>query len=52
MEITTEKLEEKVTISEIAHQNHELLWPNYQSKIKENDPEFIVLFLTILLLMM
>lgn len=35
---------EESKITEIAHQNHELLWPNYQSKIKENDPEFIALF--------
>lgn len=35
---------EKSNITDIAHQNHELLWPNYQSRIKENDPEFIALF--------
>lgn len=35
---------EKSNITDIAHQNHELLWPNYQSRIKENDPDFIALF--------
>ena len=35
---------EKSNITDIAHKNHELLWPNYQSRIKENDPDFIALF--------
>jgi hypothetical protein len=31
-------------ISENADKNHEELWPGYQSKAKQTDPEFIEVF--------
>lgn len=33
-----------MSISEIAHQNHEELWPGYQSKAGQTDPELIEVF--------
>jgi len=33
-----------MSISEIAHQNHEELWPGYQSKAAQTDPELIEVF--------
>jgi len=33
-----------VKISKTAHKNHEELWPNYQSKAQQTDPELIELF--------
>jgi 4-carboxymuconolactone decarboxylase len=36
--------EMKVNISAIAIKNHEELWPNYQSKAAQTDPELIEIF--------
>jgi len=33
-----------LNITETAHKNHEMLWPNYQSKAKETDPDLIQVF--------
>jgi 4-carboxymuconolactone decarboxylase len=34
----------KVTLTEAAHNNHEKLWPGYESKAKETDPDLIEVF--------
>ena len=33
-----------MSISKTAHKNHEELWPDYQSRAKETDPELIEVF--------
>lgn len=38
------KLQENMNISETAHRNHEELWPEYQSKASQTDPELIEVF--------
>jgi 4-carboxymuconolactone decarboxylase len=40
----TDKTRMKVNISVIAIKNHEELWPNYQSKAAQTDPELIEIF--------
>lgn len=37
-------IEQQESISEIAHQNHEALWPNYSSKAAKTDPDLIQVF--------
>ncbi|WP_317191305.1 cupin domain-containing carboxymuconolactone decarboxylase family protein [Flavobacterium agrisoli] len=42
---TTEKsVQTPVKITATAHKNHEELWPDYQSKAQETDPELIEVF--------
>ena len=38
------KIQENMSISEKAHKNHEELWPEYQSKAAQTDPELIEVF--------